>query len=50
MTFMVYMFTLPFAWIHRGRRPVRTPDGGTRPTVGRPMRPAKPSWAFSREV
>jgi hypothetical protein len=51
MTFIVYMVTLPFAWIHLGADRLRwgEPSGW----AGTPTDPAdgeKPDWAFGPEV
>jgi hypothetical protein len=51
MTFVVYIVTLPFAWVHQGVDRLRS--GGPSGLAGDPIRPApvvKPSWALSREV
>jgi hypothetical protein len=51
MTFIVYMVTLPFAWVHLGADRLRSGEPSGWP--GSPTDPApgpKPDWAFSREV
>ena len=51
MTFMVYMFTLPFAWLHETIDRLRSPDRNDPADADWGERPAqKPDWAFSREV
>jgi hypothetical protein len=51
MTFVVYMITLPFAWLHLGADRLRSgePSGWIEdPTY--PAAANKPNWAFGREV
>ncbi len=51
MTFVVYMVTLPFAWLHLGADRLRScePSGWTEAPT-HPAAAKKPSWAFGREV
>ncbi len=51
MTFIVYMVTLPFAWVHLGAERLRR--GEPSEWAGSPTAPAdggKPDWAFGPEV
>jgi hypothetical protein len=51
MTFVIYVVTLPFVWIHQAVHRLRSRDRWDRPGdrwASEPIR--KPSWALSREV
>jgi hypothetical protein len=51
MTFVVYVVTLPFAWIHLTADGLRSRGKIERPQPGASPDPVlKPSWALSREV
>lgn len=51
MAAIVYVVTLPFAWIHQAVDRLRSREEHERPGFGvGPDAVAKPSWAFSREV
>jgi hypothetical protein len=51
MTFVVYMVTLPFAWVHLGVDRLRSgePSGWPDSPTG-PASADKPNWAYGREV
>jgi hypothetical protein len=51
MTFVVYMVTLPFAWIHLGVDRLRSGEpSGWPASEAEPSPVIKPSWGLGREV
>ena len=51
MTFLVYVVTLPFAWLHEAVDRLRSGSPADRPEPQPdPTSLRKPSWALSREV
>jgi hypothetical protein len=51
MTFVVYMLTLPFAWIHLGVDRLRSGNpSGWSTCEADPAPSMKPNWGFGREV